>query len=107
MVEGLHIYRHKYSREFRVQNESRASCFKHEFSKAADRQHCQSSSLLPGPLTMGYNAWVWPELQVMAVQKNSFKILCMLSCVYKAVLPPVRLTEYTPIGYYMEKNFSF
>lgn len=84
--------------------------FKPEFSEAADRQ--QELLELAAPL-LSQDPWpaaatlgCAPNCRVWAVPTSSFKILRVLSQAYKAVPPPVRLTEHTPLGYYLEKNFS-
>lgn len=102
-MEGLHIYRQGCSHEFRVQNETRASSFKLEFFQASTAEvPLPSQDPWPGATMLGcaLNCKLW------AVQKSSFKILCVLSRVYKAVPTPVRLTECTSLGYYVEKDFS-
>lgn len=83
--------------------------FKPEFSKAADRQHellklAAPLSRDPWPATATLGCA--PNCRLQAFPRSSFKILRVLSQVYKAVPPPVRLTEHAPLGYYLEKNFS-
>lgn len=109
MAETLHACRHGSSRELRVQHETMAGHFQTRVfqgsRQAARAAGAHSSSPLSGPLaaaTLGRA----PNCRVWAVPRSSFKILRVLSQAHKAVPPPVRLTEHTPLGYYLEKNFS-
>lgn len=95
---------------YKYEKKPRLVTFQPEFSKAADRQ--QELLKLAAPL-LSREPWpaaatlgCAPNCRLRAVPRSSFKILRLLSPVYKAVCPPARLTEHTPLQYYLEKNFA-